>query len=239
MHRLEEFLHFAYGSPIALVYLFLAGGAAVENFFPPIPSDTFILVGGVLADRGVLSPALVLGLAWFSNVTGALFVYAMARQYGRGIFRTRWGHWLLRPHQLERLGTFYSRYGLVAIFGSRFLPVLRVVVPAFAGITGLGFWSTALPVALASAVWYTMVVFAGILASRNLSRLLGLFEAVNTWLLVVAGALAVGVAIWWWRTRRHRHAVGEARDDRAEEEARRWAPEGEAVKEEAPRRDLG
>lgn len=210
LERLERLLGLAAVSPLTLVYLLLAVGAAVENLLPPVPSDTFVLAGGILADRGVLEPGLVLAVAWTSNVAVALGVYTMARRYGRGIFGTRWGHWLLRPHQLQRLAGFYARYGLGAIFFSRFLPVFRVLVPTFAGITRLGFWRTALPLTLASGIWYGVVVYAGMLASRNLSRLLGLFDLVNNWLLALAALLVAGVALWWWRTRRSRREGSEA-----------------------------
>lgn len=220
LERLERLLHFAAVSPITLVYVLVGAGAAVENVFPPVPSDTFVLVGGILADRGVLEPGLVLAVAWGCNVAGALVVYGMARRYGRGIFSTRWGHWLLRPHQLDRLAEFYARYGLATIFFSRFLPVFRVLVPAFAGISGLGFWRTAPPLALASALWYGVVVYAGILASRNLPRIVHLLGLVNDWLLAVALLLVVAVAIWWWRTRRHRRE-----EERREARASPWSEE--------------
>lgn len=204
LERLEHLLLLAASSPLTLLYIFLGLGAAAENLFPPVPSDTFVLLGAILADRGVLDPWLVLGVAWGSNVALALTVYAMARKYGRGIFQTRWGHWLLRPHQLDRLAGFYVRYGLATIFGSRFLPVFRVLVPAFAGISRLGFWRTAVPLSLASGIWYGVLVLAGLLASRNLPRLLGVFDAVNDWLLAVALLLLLLVSLWWWRTRRAR-----------------------------------
>ena len=190
--------------PAGLAYLVVGAGAAVENIFPPVPSDTFVLIGGVLADRGVLDPFIALAVAWTANVLGALFVYAICRKHGSAIFRTRWGRWLLRPHQMERLANFYGRYGLFAIFWSRFLPVLRVIVPAFAGIAGLGFWSTAAPLALASAMWYGVVLYAGILASRNLHRILELAGQVNDWLLVAALLAMAAILFWWWRSRRER-----------------------------------
>ena len=190
--------------PIGIAYLLLGLGAAIENVFPPVPSDTFVVLAGVLADRGVLDPVTALAIVWLSNVAGAIFVYAMARRYGRGIFATRWGHWLLRPHQLTWVADFYSRYGLLAIFASRFLPVLRVVVPAFGGISGLSFWATALPIAFASAVWYSVVLYAGMLASRNLGRVLELLGHVNNGLLILALLLIGGILILWWRTRRSR-----------------------------------
>jgi len=201
---LEKLLALATGIPSGLIYVLLGAGAAIENLFPPVPSDTFVLLGGVLAEQGFLNPWLVLVVAWVCNVGSALFVYGMARKYGKAIFRTSWGRWLLRPHQLERLGDFYGRYGLVAIFGSRFLPVVRVVVPAFAGISNLGFLSTSIPLAVASAMWYSVVLYAGMLASRNFGRLLEWFNTANDWLLGAAILVVVGFVIWWWRTRTRR-----------------------------------
>lgn len=187
--------------PTETVYLLVAAGAAVENIFPPVPSDTFVVLGGVLADRGVVSWQIVLAAAWLANISTGCFVYLMGRRYGRAIFDTSWGQWLLRPHQLERMARYYERYGTLTVLVSRFFPVFRVVVPAFAGISRLGFWRTALPLSAASAIWYSVLVWAGMLASRNVPRLVRWFETANTGLLVAAGLLSLLVAAWWWRTR--------------------------------------
>lgn len=189
--------------PVELVYVLVGVGAAVENVFPPIPSDTFVVLGGILADRGMLEVELVLGIAWASNLVLAVGVYLMGVRYGRAIFDTGWGRWLLRPHQLRRMADFYGRYGTLTVLVSRFFPVFRVLVPAFAGVSRLGFWRTTIPLALASAVWYGLLVWAGMFASRNVPRLVGWLNRANTWLLVAAGVVAVSVFVWWWRTRHH------------------------------------
>lgn len=188
--------------PVEVLYVVIAAGAAVENVFPPIPSDTFVLLGGVLADRGFLAWRVVLGVAWLANLSMGVAVYLAGRRYGRAIFDTRWGQWLLRPHQLNRMATFYERHGTLAVLVSRFFPVFRVLVPAFAGISRLGFWRTAAPLAVATGVWYTVLVWAGIAASRNVPRLVRWAETANVWLVAAAAVLAGLVAAWWWRTRR-------------------------------------
>lgn len=195
--------------PVEVVYVLVGAGAAVENLFPPVPSDTFVVLGGVLADRGVLVWQIVLAVAWGANFLMGCFVYYMGRRYGRAIFDTRWGAWILRPHQLEKMSRFYERYGTLTILVSRFFPVFRVLVPAFAGISRLRFWRTAIPLGAASAVWYAVLVWAGVIASRNVPRLVEWFERANAWLLVGAGLLALGALAWWWRTRRHEAGEGE------------------------------
>lgn len=209
---LDRLLALVSAVPVETVYLLVGAGAAVENLFPPVPSDTFVVLGGVLADRGMLEWELVLAVAWSANFVMGCFVYAMGRRYGRAIFDTRWGAWLLRPHQLQRMDHFYERYGIVTILVSRFFPVFRVLVPAFAGISRLRFWRTAIPLGAATAVWYAALLWAGIVASRNIPRLMGWFETANVWLLAGAGLAALLVGAWWWRTRRQ--ADREAEDAR-------------------------
>jgi membrane protein DedA with SNARE-associated domain len=190
------------------VYALLAVGAAIENLVPPIPADTFVVVAGLLASRGVVDPWLAGFLTWAANVAGALLVYRMGDRYGRGFFEQGAGRYVLRPGQMRRIETFYVKWGTPAIFLARFLPGLRAVVPAFAGISHHGFWRTALPVAAASAIWYGGLVWAGQVAGRNL-------EAVEAWLgdtqrllLLVALLLAGIVGVWWWRTRHETDGEG-------------------------------
>lgn len=203
--QLEAFLHLVGGIPVETIYVLVGVGAAVENLFPPVPSDVVVVAGGLLADRGVLDARLVFLVAWVSNLLLALGVYVAARHFGGGIFSTRWGRWLLRPAQLERMSLFYEDYGTLTILVSRFFPVFRVLVPAFAGISRLAFWRTALPLALASALWYAVLVVAGVLASRNIPRIVNALTAVNTTAGLLALLVAVVLALLWARSRREDH----------------------------------
>ncbi len=199
--QLEAFLRLVGSIPVETVYLLVGLGAAVENIFPPVPSDIVVVVGGILADRGMLDVRLVFVVAWASNLLLALGVYVAALRFGGGIFSTRWGRWLLRPAQLERMSLFYEDYGTLTILVSRFFPVFRVLVPAFAGISRLGFWRTALPLAIASAAWYAVLVFGGVVASRNVPRIVKALTTINTTAGIVALLVGVALAGWWWRSR--------------------------------------
>ena len=185
-----------------MAYALITAGSALENIFPPVPSDTFVVLGAVLADRGSLQPLPVLLCAWIANSGGAMVVFGLARRRGRGVFETRWGRRLIRPHQFRRLTRFYERHGLWAIFFARCLPVLRVVVPTFAGFTGLGAVRAMAPVVAASLLWNGLMLAGGMFASRNVDRLMALLGQVNAWLLLVAAVLIGGIVGWWIRSRR-------------------------------------
>jgi membrane protein DedA with SNARE-associated domain len=176
----------------------------VENVFPPVPADTFVLLGAFLSAAGRADPWLVLLFTWVPNVGSALLVYGLARRWGDHFFEHRIGRWLLHPGQLEQIDSFYFKWGPWAIFASRFLPAFRAMVPVFAGVTDLPLRRVFVPLAGASLLWYGLIVLLGSFAGRNLGRVLELFASVNTVLLVVAGVLIAAFLVWWWRTR-HPH----------------------------------
>jgi membrane protein DedA with SNARE-associated domain len=198
---LDTLLRWLADAPDAAIYSVLGVAAALENLIPPIPADVVVLFGGVLAGRGGASPWCVFFVVWAFNVAGAMLVYLIGRRHGERFFAGRWGHMLLRPHQLEQLDGFYRRYGTGIILVSRFLPMLRAVVPVFAGVTRLGVIRTAIPIGLASAAWYGTLVYLGAAAGRNWTQVMATLDRVGHWFWLAA-ILALGsVAVWWWRSR--------------------------------------
>jgi undecaprenyl-diphosphatase len=160
-----------------------------------------VVVGGVIAGAGGADPTLLFLVVWFANVASALLVYELGRRYGAGFFAGRFGRFLLGPAQLDSLSIAYRRFGVPIIFFSRFLPIFRPIVPVFAGVARLGFWSTALPILAASALWYGFLVYLGAFTGSNLSRVLEVLDRVGGWLWVIA-AVVMAILFWlWWRTR--------------------------------------
>jgi membrane protein DedA with SNARE-associated domain len=202
MGPISQALTFLGELPGGLLYGVLAVGALLENLVPPIPADTFVVVGGLLVSRGAADPLWVLLGIWVANVSGAFVVYLTGYRYGRAFFDVGAGRRVLTPSQLERISAFYARRGVWAIFFARFLPGFRAVVPAFAGVSHLPMRLVALPIALASAIWYGILLWLGVLAGRNLERAEEWFAGLNLSLLAFAAVVAILVGIWWVRSRK-------------------------------------
>jgi membrane protein DedA with SNARE-associated domain len=190
-----------------LLYLMVGMAAAIENLVPPLPADTFVVLGGVLAGAGHADSRLLFLVVWVGNVSSALLVYWIGFHYGSGFFQGRLGRFLLAPAQVTALERAYRRYGLPIIFFSRFLPVFRPIVPAFAGVAKVGFLATALPIALASALWYGLLVYLGTIAGENFEELLAMLGRVSSGMWAIA-AVFMGLVVWWWI--RHRRSPGNA-----------------------------
>jgi len=190
------------GLPPLLVYVVLGLGAALENVVPVIPADTFVILGGFIAAQGRADPVVVFLATWGCNVATALIVYRSAWRYGPRFFASGLGGRLLKPRQLHRLAVFYRRWGPWATFITRFLPGFRAVVPVFAGVTHQRFLPVAVPLAVASALWYGVLTWAGTIAGQNLDAIFEWVGQLNRGLLIVSAALAAAIAVWWRRSRR-------------------------------------
>lgn len=198
---LSEALAFLQGLSPAWIYVLLGIGAGVENIVPPVPADTFVVLGGFIAGAGAADPGAIFLATWAGNVATALAVYFAGARYGPPFFDTACGRLLLRPHQLHRLGAYYRRWGQVTIFATRFLPGFRAVVPVFAGVTGQRFLPVALPLASASAIWYGLLTWLGTRAGRNVAGIVAWLSDLNRVLLIAALALGAVVLYGWYRSR--------------------------------------
>src|SRR5688500_8550402 len=165
---IEQLLHKLAELPPLLTYVIIGAGAAVENFVPPVPADTFVLLGAFLAAGGRANVWTVFFVTWIANISSASIVYFLAHRYGRTFFAEHHlGKLLINEKQMQQIGGFYQRWGTPAIFMSRFLPAFRAMVPVFAGVTHAPFLRVFFPLAAASALWYSLLVYLGAMAGHN------------------------------------------------------------------------
>ena len=139
--------------PLGALYALLGVTAFIEGIFPPVPADIVVALGSFLAARRGANLTITAACIVVGSVAGAMVVYAVARQFGAA-----WLHMRLKKAGIDnlekRLEVMYSKYGMTALFVSRFLPGLRAVCPPMAGATRIPPVRTALVFFVASAIWY-------------------------------------------------------------------------------------
>ena len=190
--------------PLTALYVALCAVAAAENVFPPVPADTVVALGAFLAARGDGSVWAAFFATWLGNVAGAMIMYAIGRRYGAERLERR----LLGdkgPGAERRLQELFGRYGIAALFVSRFIPGVRAIVPPFAGALRIPPIRAAAAMGAASAVWYGVVSYLGFTLGgnwQNVQRLISDYGRV----LSIAGAvlLLAGLSVWWIRSRKAR-----------------------------------
>ena len=188
--------------PIAALYLSIFVISAVENIFPPFPADAVVAFGSFLAARGKASPYSTFLVSWLGNLCGAALMYYVGRRYGAGTFMSRLERWAGKGAE-QRLMALYGRYGLPALFISRFLPAVRAVVPPFAGAMKLPALPVALAVAAASGIWFAFITFIAFRAGSNWDALYAtVLRSGKIISLAAAGLVLVMTAIYFIRRKR-------------------------------------
>ena len=199
---MDSFFLWLNSVPIGTLYVALAAVAAIENVFPPVPADTVVALGSFLAARGRGSVVAAFLATWAGNVGSAMIMYAVGRRYGAAKLQRR----LLGDEAAganDRLGQMYGKYGVLALFASRFIPGVRALVPPFAGALRVPALRAGLAIASASAIWYGTVSYLGFTLGGNWQRVLHLITEYGRILALIAAVfLLFGVVIWRTRSKK-------------------------------------
>jgi membrane protein DedA with SNARE-associated domain len=199
---LDSFLDWLVHLPPGPTYGVLAVLSALENVFPPLPADVAVAIGAFLAARGEVMAWPLGVLCWGANQVSAAAVYYFARAKGPRFFTHGWGRKLLPAEAVEVLRQASVRYGILAIFFSRFLPGLRAAVLPFAGVFGLSPLRALVPAGAASALWYAFLIAAGMTLGKNLEAVKKVVGDANRTLGLVALVVTALFAVWLWRRTR-------------------------------------
>jgi len=147
-------------------------------------------------------------VTWAGNVVGAMVMYSVGLRYGTVALAKL--QRFAGDKAATHLRAMYAKYGIWALFVSRFLPGLRALVPPFAGAMGLPAWHVGLAISGASGVWYALLAFLAYQAGERWDLLIRLL-AHSTKVLAL---IALGVAVLWgivWYLRRRRRSDDSAR----------------------------
>lgn len=198
---LENFIERLSGVPLAVLYPTLGLLAAVENIFPPLPTDAVVAFGSFLAARGQGNPWATFLITWLSNVAGAAGMYWAGRRYGRSVLTRGYARWI-GPEAETRLERSYRRYGIPSLFVSRFLPAVRAVVPIFAGAAKLPFIPVVAIMAVASGMWYAFLTVIAFRAGSDWETLQATIANYSRAITVLAAVMVLAAAAIWWKKRR-------------------------------------
>jgi membrane protein DedA with SNARE-associated domain len=205
--NVEAIIDWLSALPIGTLYIAIGAISAIENIFPPFPADVVVAFGSFLAARGKASPYTTFIVSWVGNLVGASFMYYVGRRYGSSAFMSRLERWAGKGAE-QRLMTLYGRYGLPALFISRFLPAVRAVVPPFAGAMKLPVLPVALAIAAASGIWFAFITFIAYRAGSNWEVLYGTIVKSSKVVGLSASLLVILVGAFLFIRRRRRSVPG-------------------------------
>lgn len=172
-------------------YLFLFVSCLGENLFPPLPGDTFMVLGAFLVGRGQLAflPAYIAATA--GSLLGFMVLFIVGRFFGARFLRRT--PRLFSAERIVRVEAWFARYGYGVIAFNRFLSGFRGVVSIVAGLTGLDPKRTFVLAAVSCCIWNALLMSAGVLIGDHWEHILDQYQR------IAFGLIAILLAGLWIR----------------------------------------
>jgi membrane protein DedA with SNARE-associated domain len=175
---------------------------ALESLGLPLPGETMLIFGSVLAGRGEMSLPALLIFAWAGSVLGDNIGYLLGRKLGRAAV-SRYGARIgLTATRFDAVEAMFTRYGAGTVVFARFVNVLRQLNGIVAGTLGMA-WPRFLACnALGAALWVALWVLGAFVLGAHIPDLTRLARHIGIVGGVVVAAALIACILYLWRRRR-------------------------------------
>lgn len=138
---------------------------ALENLFPPIPSEVILTFGGFMTTTSNMTIIGVILAATAGSVVGAICLYGVGRMLSVSrleMIITSYGKILrLKPEDIRKAHAWFDKYGARAVFFGRLVPLIRSLISIPAGSTRMSFLPFLMLTTLGSLIWNIALVYIG------------------------------------------------------------------------------
>lgn len=178
---------------------------ALENVFPPIPSEVVLGFAGFSASRGGVGLTAAWVSATVGSLVGAWVLYGVGALVGperlHELAARRW-FVLFTTSDLARGERFFDRHGGKVVLLARVVPLLRSVVSVPAGLTGMPLVRFSLLTALGSGVWNALFLYLGYRLGERWEQAAQYLEPVGVAVVVLLTAWVLRSVVRTVRRRR-------------------------------------
>ncbi|QHT46155.1 DedA family protein [Bacillus sp. SB49] len=164
---------------------------ALENVFPPIPSEVILTFGGFLTTSTYMSVAGVVAASTAGSVIGALVLYGIGLQldvermeklidrYGRVLRLTKEDVW--------KADRWFDKYGPWTVFFCRFVPLVRSLISIPAGMSNMPLGIFLLLTTLGTLIWNVVLVNVGASVGESWTEVVRYMDVYSTIIYILLG----------------------------------------------------
>lgn len=148
---------------------------AIENIFPPIPSEVILAFSGFIAKPLNLNIPLIIISSTLGSIIGALILY---------FFGSKLSNKLNASSSIK----FFQEKGIISILICRFIPILRSLISIPAGIYKVNMFIFLILTTIGSFIWNTIIILIGnILGNKweNISTILTTYKYILIIVIII------------------------------------------------------
>jgi len=163
---------------------------AIENIFPPIPSEVILTFGGFMTTFTSLNVWGVIVAATIGSVLGAIVLYILGHVLSterlENLFDSKFGKMMhLKREDVQKAESWFAEYGTKAVFLCRFVPIVRSLISIPAGMAKMS-WVKFLPLTITGTfIWNLVLVHLGRFAGEAWESIVSYINIYSRIVLVI------------------------------------------------------
>lgn len=180
---------------------------ALENLFPPIPSEVILTFGGFMTTNTSLTPVGVIVVATLGSLIGAIILFYIGHLLGVERLERivdRWGRMLrVKKEDIRKADAWFDKYGYWAVFLCRMVPLIRSLISLPAGMSGMKLVPFLFFTTLGTLIWNTILVTIGAAVGDNWEQIVAFMDVYsNVAYALIALAVLIVVILYIRRARK-------------------------------------
>ncbi len=183
---------------------------ALENVFPPIPSEVILTFGGVMTGQTDLTVMGVIAVSTAGSVVGAVILYGIGLLLdveNLNKIVNRYGKFLrVTSEDIHRADKWFDKYGVWTVFICRMIPLIRSLISIPAGMSNMNFFLFLLFTTAGTLIWNTVLVNLGAAFSDSWHTVVEYMDVYSNVAYAVLAVVFLAALIWFVKKFRSRSA---------------------------------
>lgn len=176
---------------------------ALENIFPPIPSEIVLPFGGFMTTYSDLTIPGVIFAATCGSVVGAVILYCIGLLIDVERLEKiidRWGHILkITKEDIHKADHWFDRYGIWTVLFCRIIPLVRSLISIPAGMSNMNFMLFFIFTTIGSLIWNIFLITVGAGLGEAWPVITEYINVYSKIIYVVIAVLAITAIAWYIR----------------------------------------
>ena len=175
---------------------------AIENIFPPIPSEVILVFGGFMTTYTSLNIPIMILAATLGSLLGAIVLYYIGKIFNKErlkrIVNGKIGKVLrLKASDIEKADKWFDTKGNKTVFFCRFIPIVRSLISIPAGMSEMPMQKFLLYTISGSLMWNTVLIIVGSIVGDKWETIVGYLDNFSNIILIILVVIFV-VAMYYW-----------------------------------------
>ena len=180
---------------------------AIENIFPPIPSEVILLFGGFMTTSTDMNVIGVIIASTLGSLVGAIALYYIGKILNKErlkkIITSKYGKLLrLTPEDIDKADNWFDTKGNKTVFFCRFIPLIRSLISIPAGMSEMPMKKFLIYPIAGSAIWNTALTIAGSIVGEKWEDILAIMDQYSHIIVIALAILFIIAVVIFYSKRR-------------------------------------